>query len=52
MFGKNALFYLVSSTVIALGAQALGAGMGTVLVASLLGPPVVLLALAFIRSRR
>ncbi|MDO8751681.1 MAG: hypothetical protein Q7K03_11175 [Dehalococcoidia bacterium] len=50
--GKNLLFYTVASTVIALVAQVLGASMGVVLMASLLGPPVILLALAIVRYNR
>lgn len=52
MFGKNLLFYAVASTVIALVAQALGASISVVFVASLLGPPVILLALALMRYRQ
>lgn len=52
MFGKNLVFYAVSSTIIALVAQALGASMGIVLFASLIGPPVMLLALAIVRYNR
>lgn len=49
MLGKNFLFYTVASTIIAVVAQALGADIVVVLVASLIGPPVVLMALAFLR---
>jgi hypothetical protein len=51
VFGKNLGFYIVASTIIALVARALGANMGIVVVASLLGPPVILLALALMRNR-
>ena len=47
--GKNLLFYFVSSTIIAAIAQALGADFGMVMFTSLVGPPVILLALAIIR---
>ena len=46
MFGKNLLFYIIASTVIAVIAQLLGANIGVVLFASFLGPPVILLTLA------
>ncbi|MBI4199351.1 MAG: hypothetical protein HY535_02605 [Chloroflexi bacterium] len=49
MFGKNAVFYLVASTITGVVAQALGADIGVVLFASLLVPPVILLAIALIR---
>ncbi|MBF8267861.1 MAG: hypothetical protein HW388_1369 [Dehalococcoidia bacterium] len=52
MFGKNLLFYMVASTVIAFVGQALGASIGVVLVASLVGPPAILLALALMRYGR
>jgi hypothetical protein len=52
MFGKNLLFYLVASTIIALVAGGLGAGIGIVIFASFLGPPVILLALAILRYSR
>ena len=49
--GKNLVFYFVAGTIIALVAQALGANIGIVLFASLLGPPLMLLALAVMRYR-
>lgn|GEM_PF-4537697 len=49
MFGKNLVFYLVASTIIAVVAQALGASIGIVFFASLVGPPVILFALALMR---
>ncbi len=49
MFGKNLLFYIVASTIFALVTQALGADIIVVLFSSLIGPPVILLALALIR---
>ena len=52
MFGKNMLYYLVASTIIALAAQALGANTIVVLMASLAGPPLILLALAIYRYNR
>ncbi|MCH7705905.1 MAG: hypothetical protein IIB33_02540 [Chloroflexi bacterium] len=52
MFGKKALFYIGSSTVIALVAQAFGASMPVVLLASFIGPSAILLTLAVIRYKR
>ncbi len=52
MFGKNLFFYFVASTVIAVAAQLLGASFIVVLVASFLGPPVILLTLAVMRYNR
>ena len=52
MFGKNMLFYLVASTVIALLAQVLTNNTFVVLMASLVGPPAILLALAILRYNR
>ncbi len=52
MFGKNLVFYFVSSTIIAIVAQKLGASIGVVLLASLLGPPAILLAMAMMRYKR
>ncbi|MBI4202334.1 MAG: hypothetical protein HY532_04365 [Chloroflexi bacterium] len=49
MFGKNLVFYAVSSTIIAVAAQALGAGIEVVLLFSLLGPPALLLVIAVVR---
>ena len=49
MFGKNLLFYFVASALIALVAEVLGASIVVVLFASLLGPPVILLAIALMR---
>ena len=46
---KNMLFYTVAGTVIALVLQAVGAGLAVVLLASLIGPPVLLLAIRIIR---
>ncbi len=52
MFGKSMLYYLVASTVIALLAQVLTNDTGIVLMASLAGPPMILLALAILRYNR
>ena len=52
MFGKNLVFYFVAITIIAFGAQALEAGIPVILLASLLGLPVILLALALVRYNR
>ena len=49
MFGKNLLFYIVASTIIALVARVLGAGIVVVLFVSLIGPPLILLSLAVMR---
>ena len=49
MFGKRLVFYSVAGTIIALVAQALGADIAVVLFASLLGPAMILLALALMR---
>ncbi|MBI2873421.1 MAG: hypothetical protein HYY00_09580 [Chloroflexi bacterium] len=51
MFGKSAIFYVVASTIIAVVAEALGAGMGTVLLASLMVPPAILAGVAFMRYK-
>ena len=51
MFGKNAIYYIVSSTVIALVAQAFGASLPFVMFASLIGPAVILFALAVVRYK-
>ena len=50
--GKSLLFYFVSSTVIALVAQALGAGLGVVLFASLVGPSLILVVVAVMRYNK
>ena len=47
--GKNLLFYFVAGTLIAMAAQALGANFVVVLVASSIGPAVLLLAVAILR---
>lgn len=52
MFGKKALFYIGSSTAIAIAAQVLGASMGVVLLASFVGPSAILLTLAIIHYKR
>jgi hypothetical protein len=49
MFGKSLLFYFVTSTIIAVVAQVLGAGIIVVLFASFVGPPVILLSVAVMR---
>ncbi|MEK7807266.1 MAG: hypothetical protein AAB528_05975 [Chloroflexota bacterium] len=49
MFGKNLVFYVVASTIIAVVAFALGGGTVVAILASLVGPPVLLLALRLIR---
>ena len=46
---KNLLFYMVASAVIALIAQLVGASLGVVLFASLVGPPVLLLIVGIMR---
>ena len=52
MFGKNLVFYIVASTIIAVVAQVLGADLGIIILASFLGPPVLLLALAIMRYNK
>ncbi|MBI2172234.1 MAG: hypothetical protein HYU30_09520 [Chloroflexi bacterium] len=52
MFGKKVVFYGVASTVIALAAQALGANIGVVFFAGLIGPPLILLGIAIVRYNR
>ena len=52
MLGKNMLYYLVASTVIAAVAQVLTNNTFVVLMASLVGPPMILLALAIYRYNR
>lgn len=47
--GKNLLYYFVAGTVIAMAAQGLGAGFVVVLFASIIGPAVLLLAVAILR---
>lgn len=47
--GKNLLFYFVAGTIIATVAQFLGAGFVVVLIASMIGPAVLLLAVAILR---
>ena len=49
MLGKNLLFYFVAGTVIALVAQALGANLGIVIFASMIGPPIIHLAALLLR---
>ena len=49
MWGRNLVFYFVTSTVISIVAGALGAGFGVVLFASIIGPAVVLLAFQIVR---
>ena len=44
--GKNLRYYFVAGTVIAVVAQGLGAGFGVVLLASAIGPAVLLLGVA------
>ena len=48
MLGKNLVFYFVSSTIIAIVAQALGADVTIVLLTSMLVPPAILLAIAIL----
>jgi hypothetical protein len=52
MFGKKVVFYAVASTVIALVAQALGASIGVVFFAALIGPPLILLGIAIVRYNK
>ncbi|MCH8974664.1 MAG: hypothetical protein IH869_06275 [Chloroflexi bacterium] len=47
--GKNLLYYFVAGTLIALVAQGLGANFVVVLAASMIGPAVLLLAVAILR---
>lgn len=47
---KNLMFYTVVGSLIALVLQAVGASLGVVLLASLIGPPVLLLAIRIIRA--
>ncbi len=49
--GKNFLFYTVAGTVIGLAAQAAGAGFTTILVASFLVPPLILIAIRIAKYR-
>ena len=49
MWGKNLVFYLVTSTVISIVAGALGASFGVVLIASFAGPAAILLAFQIMR---
>lgn len=49
MFGKKLVFYTVAGTIIGVVATALGAGMGVTLLASLVIPPIILIALALTR---
>ena len=46
---KNLLFYSVAGSLIALVLQAVGASLTVVLLSSLIGPPVLLLAIRLIR---
>ncbi len=47
---KELLFYSVAGTIIGLLAQALGAGIGVVLLTSLVIPPLILLIIRIIRA--
>ncbi len=47
---KNLMFYTVAGSLIALVLQAVGASLAVVLLASLIGPPVLLLAIRIIRA--
>jgi len=49
---KNLVFYTIAGSAIALIAQAAGASLSVTLVSSLLGPPLLLLALAILRYKR
>ena len=49
LVGKNLLYYFVAGTLIALVAQGLGANFVVVLAASMIGPAVLLLAVAILR---
>lgn len=46
---KNMIFYSVAGGLIALVLQAVGASLTVVLLSSLIGPPVLLLAIRLIR---
>ncbi len=46
---KNMIFYSVAGSLIALVLQAVGASLAVVLLSSLIGPPVLLLAIRLIR---
>ncbi len=46
---KNMMFYTVAGSLIALALQAVGASLAVVLLASLIGPPVLLLAFRLLR---
>lgn len=46
---KNMMFYTVAGSLIALVLQAVGASITVVLLASLIGPPVLLLAFRLLR---
>ena len=49
MWGKNLVFYFVASTVISIVAGVLGANLGVVLFASLVGPAAILLTVQIMR---
>ena len=46
---RNLIFYSVTGSLIALALQAVGASLAVVLLSSLIGPPVLLLAIRLIR---
>ncbi len=52
MLTKNLLFYFVAGSAIAFVAQAAGANIGVVIFASMVGPPVILLAIVLMRYNR
>ena len=49
--GKNFLFYTVAGTVFGMTAQVAGAGLTTILVASFLVPPLILIAIRIAKYR-
>jgi hypothetical protein len=49
MWGRNLVFYFVLSTAISIAAGALGANIGVVLFASVVGPAAILLTVQIIR---
>lgn len=46
---KNMMFYTVASTVIGLLAELAGASLAVTMLAALVGPPVILVAVALLR---
>ena len=51
MMLKNLVFYTITSSIIALIAQAAGASLPLVIFLALLGPPLILLVIAVLRYR-